>query len=559
MISLVNASPPDLPALIYGKVAYSSGDPASNVLVTANWKEGSSITKTSEKGEYIFLEKNIGLADPVTISSQGSSITLEPQLGIINKAPDMVIGDTGFFPKIFNSVVSFFIPESGGKIQEATKNKTSLENQGSKDKNTEEQTGERLDKEEDTTEKQTRASEEINEPQEKSEDKELEKDSEVSDSENLENKDTKEGYTGDNLSPVLGYIDEKIYVCEGESLYYPFNVTNPDLDTVTINITPEGFFKISPDSIDCRKTISARFYTNELGKEQIGEYKETIVVSDGELIDTKAITIGIIEINNPPVLEKLGIQTISLQEEKRFCYNLSAKDKESELSFTLDFKKGKNIFNITEDGEIDIILDNSSIGVYNTEICVVDKGIEKISPNIGICNQDGKPASICQNFSLTVTNENKKPDFDSYYPNNLEITLKENRDIQFNITLHDPDGTSPEVYWYFDNRLIESDSGFNGISHMFNQQFSCGSNHTIKAEITDGSLNNSLEWKIISEECEKKEISLLRVIEGYIKIPSFLKKILTLKIILLSIIIPITSFILLKIFKIFNLIKELKK
>jgi len=536
-INLVIAAPPDLPVLIYGKVTYSSGDPAPSVLVTATWEGGSATTKTLKSGEYSFLEKEMG--SKVTLTSQGTSINLEPKIGIMNHAPEIIIEESGFFSRIFNSIASFLIPESelaGPELEEYLQSEKT------------ENIDDKKEVEEESTEKQ----EEI-EDKDKGEDQGA-----VSLVQEDQETPIDRESTRDNFSPVLGYIDDKIYVCEGTSLYYPFNVTNPDSDTTKINITPERFFRVSPDSIIGRKVVSARLYTQELGKKDVGEYKETIVVSDGELIDTKTITIEIIEINNPPTFYLPSIKTISLVDEGKFYYNLSIRDVESEVTLTSNFKKGKNIFNITG-GNINIPLDEGLIGVYHVEVCGTDEDIDKISPNIEICNQDGKSVSICKDLSLTITNENKQPLFVSNYPRETEIILEESEELEFSLTLSDPDGTFPDVYWYVNNNLEKMGSGFNGLEHTLSQSFPCGSSNIVRAEITDGSLNNSIEWDIITQKCEKEELSLLRVVKGYIKVPSFLKKILKLKIIIPILIILVTLFIVIKVFKVFNLRKEWKK
>ena len=68
--------------------------------------------------------------------------------------------------------------------------------------------------------------------------------------------------------------------------------------------------------------------------------------------------------------------------------------------------------------------------------------------------------------------------------------------MNFNITKFDPDGTIPDAYWYVDNK--QKQYNFGNVSDEFNFVFGCGvsGDHKIKAEITDGLLNDSVTWNV---------------------------------------------------------------
>lgn len=112
------------------------------------------------------------------------------------------------------------------------------------------------------------------------------------------------------------------------------------------------------------------------------------------------------------------------------------------------------------------------------------------------CGQNGNNKSSCTNFSLTVTVENRRPNITSYYPTNLSLNVNGTSRLLFNITKNDPDGTIPDTYWYVDGFLIERDYGSN--YDEFSYSFGCAvsGNHIIKVEITDGLLNDSVQWNL---------------------------------------------------------------
>jgi hypothetical protein len=137
----------------------------------------------------------------------------------------------------------------------------------------------------------------------------------------------------------------------------------------------------------------------------------------------------------------------------------------------------------------------SQIGVYNITVCVNDTGIANpFSGILGNCSQDGSSIVSCDDFSLTVTNENRAPTIIDYYPVNLSLSVQGTQNIVFNVTNYDPDGTVPDTYWYVDNSFEQYDSG--NLTEDFRYSFGCGVQglHTVKVEVTDGLLNDSIEW-----------------------------------------------------------------
>lgn len=313
-----------------------------------------------------------------------------------------------------------------------------------------------------------------------------------------------------NSAPSLGAINSSIYVCEGGSLNYNFNATDVDEDFITIDISPKNPFYVSPTSFNGEIYMESSIISGVLDKDDAGGinngskvYEETVSVSDGEYVDTTDTNITVIEINNEPVANNIGVQTVWLEgEDSTFYTQVQVTDVEDgdqdsgNLNFNISFS-GENLFNISSNGVMNFTPNASHIGVHNITVCVNDTGIDNPDENISAkCGQDGSSITVCQDFSLTVTDENRAPTITDYYPDSLSLSISGRDSLYFNITEYDPDGTLPDAYWYVGGVFQEYDSGSS--IDEFTYSFGCGvsGTSTIKAEITDGLLNDSIEWGI---------------------------------------------------------------
>jgi hypothetical protein len=241
-------------------------------------------------------------------------------------------------------------------------------------------------------------------------------------------------------------------------------------------------------------------------------YQETISVTDGYnstcCANTTRVNITVIEINNAPSFSNIGVQTVWTKgDNSTFYYPVSVSDIEYNLgygglTFNISIVNSSGVkhslFNISSAGIINFTANAlTPIDVYNVTICVNDTGLS--SPHSKIqeyCSQTGGIHSYCDSFSLTTTNENRRPNITSYYPTNLIISTPSTQQLYFNITKHDPDGTIPDAYWYVDNILKQYNSG--NLTDEFYSTFGCGvgGNHNVTVEITDGLLNYSLTWNV---------------------------------------------------------------
>ena len=313
-----------------------------------------------------------------------------------------------------------------------------------------------------------------------------------------------------NSAPIIDSMANEMYVCEKSYFSYFFNATDADEDVLSYDISLKDPFYIFLYSFPAANKTTFEITSGTLTKNNAGGinsgyklYQETVSVSDGSYPDSKNINITIIEINNAPVVGNIGVQTIWLSGENNSFYKqVTVSDVEDgnqssgNLIFNISFASGINLFNISNNGIINFTSNGSDTGVYNISLCVIDMGIANPHPNISLCNQTGDSIEVCQNFSLTITNENRQPTITSYYPSSLSFNVSGTDALYFNITSYDADGTIPDIYWYADNalKLYQSGSLFSEFTYSFGCDVS--GNHGIKAEITDGLLNDSVEWNV---------------------------------------------------------------
>ncbi len=328
-----------------------------------------------------------------------------------------------------------------------------------------------------------------------------------------------------NNAPLIIDLDNEIFICEGNFTSHFFNVSDNDANLASVGISPS--FPTSPffvrfNSLPLSDVIEgAEIFSAVLDKSWVDRnlgyktYAERISAVDmSGLSDFKDIDITVLEINHEPNASNIGVQTVWTRgDDRTFYHQVSVIDIEDgnqnagNLVFNLTFLDNSlQLFNISNTGvmnftpnESEINLSFYSLGVYNLSLCVKDMGLIATHSRLAeLCGaeQDGMPFEVCQNFSLTITNENRPPNITLHYPENLSFNVLGTRELYFNITDKDPDGTIPDTYWYVDDNFIEYDamSSFD----EFVYAFGCGvsGNHNVRVDVTDGLLNDSIEWEI---------------------------------------------------------------
>jgi len=336
-----------------------------------------------------------------------------------------------------------------------------------------------------------------------------------------------------NSAPQIHYTDPEIYVCENDYLSYFFNVTDIDEEVPSASISPTAptspfyvtFSRTYNETLKIYEIFSGTILKSHLGSSNIGNrtFQENISVNDGQYADSKITNITMIEMNNPPYVEPIGVQTLGISgENSTFVHNLSGSDSEDgiissgNLTFQLTILNSSDdnysLFNINSTGFINFTANESCIGTYRIWISVVDNGLKNYHPNItNYCNESPYNKSTVINFTLTVSDENRPPYITSFYPNNTNnsnLTIYEGTRIYFNVTMRDPDLTPVDAYWYYDETLVKYEPGFdNGNFSSLNYLFDYNSagNRTIRVNVTDGNLSysyDSVHWNITVIDAE---------------------------------------------------------
>ncbi|MBI2632328.1 hypothetical protein HYW75_04965 [Candidatus Pacearchaeota archaeon] len=307
-----------------------------------------------------------------------------------------------------------------------------------------------------------------------------------------------------NSAPAVNNLAGQHYACEGTSFSAYFNASDIDEDVLTVGITPNIPFFVSPTRTNGGvMNTSIQIFTGTLGKSNVGNHSETVDVSDAQYTDSKLTNISVIEINNFPTIDNIGVQTVWTQgENSTFYKEVVISDIESgnrtsgNFTFNLTFLSGIGFFNISVIGIMNVSPNATHVGVYNLSVCATDRALQNIHPNISLCGQTGSNLTSCVNFSLTVTNQNRAPEILNFYPNSSNFTAAGTNNLYFNATVKDADGTITDDYWYIDDAFIERDSS--SLTPSFSYNFGCGVSGVkrVKLDVTDGLLNATQQWNI---------------------------------------------------------------
>jgi len=89
----------------------------------------------------------------------------------------------------------------------------------------------------------------------------------------------------------------------------------------------------------------------------------------------------------------------------------------------------------------------------------------------------------------------------------LSQSISGTQNLNFLINTLDADGTVPDVYWYVDNVLKETDAGSLGLNTSnFSYTFGCGvsGSHNVLVVVSDGLAETSLQWNfsVSNVKCE---------------------------------------------------------
>lgn len=309
-----------------------------------------------------------------------------------------------------------------------------------------------------------------------------------------------------NSAPSIENLSEQIYACENSGLNVFFNVSDPDEDDLQIGISPADLiFAVYPTASFGKKRVDVNLFSILLNKNYVGNYSKDIFVVDGEgKIDIRKVNITVIEVNNMPSLGGiLGAYTLYTKGEgsstiiQATIYDIEGGNKfeSGNFSINLSVLSGVKFFDFNEYGAAYVGANESLVGIHTYRFCVTDKGVQ-VHPNISLCEgQTALNNTVCKDFSITVTDENRPPTITSYYPLLTDFIANATETLYFNISSFDPDGTIPDSYWYVDGKLVKYEQ--NDSSYLY-YAFGCDgiTKHSVMAVVSDGLLNDSVEWNI---------------------------------------------------------------
>lgn len=308
-----------------------------------------------------------------------------------------------------------------------------------------------------------------------------------------------------NSAPVIHNLDSEILACEGSILSHLFNLSDIDEDNLSLTIDPLSIFYVESQRINFT-SYSGEVFSILLNKSHIGNHERIIYLDDEQYVDSENIVIDVIEINNYPNIFYPGVKTIWTRgENSTLNMQVLSEDLESgdqdlgNLKFNISFS-GEHLFNISSNGSLYYNSSLNYLGVHNITVCVEDTGLSSIHENISYCGQDGGNLSSCTNFSLTITNENRAPEFLVSYPStsfgSSLVLINSTSSYLFNVSVKDADGTIPDVYWYLDEELVNLESN---LLSYYSYASVCGiaAIKTLEVIVSDGLINQSINWTLL--------------------------------------------------------------
>ncbi len=316
-----------------------------------------------------------------------------------------------------------------------------------------------------------------------------------------------------NSVPVIEPIDD-VFVCEGDSgnLFY-FNGSDVDEDPISAIIKPSHSLFYVGGVINHNLTLR-RFEVSSplLSKGDVGSYAETAIVFDdtgysGDLgAQGDNFNITVIEVNNAPVVEDIGAQTIYLLgDDSSFNKLWEVSDIETDLGY------GNLTYNISFVGEkmFDI---NSTTGVMNftptdnqngmtfdITLCVNDSGIESVHENFSICSAKdyvSDSISVCDSFSLTITNDSRAPEILDYSPLEENFSVGGTTPTIFSVSVYDADGTIPDIDWYVNDVLMEENENISSDSYSYTFGCEVSGEYNVSVNVSDGLESVSRYWNV---------------------------------------------------------------
>jgi len=504
-ISLVISLPPILPTRVYGKVMTDDGKPVGLTQVTATWKDFNETEKKTSTltfgfsnnmvGYYYFSDIDAEDGSVIILNSSGKSVKVMSDPGSLIMADAIILNKK---LSLFEFISSFFEKNDQVTIEN---NNTESEN---KDENNQ----------------KNNSSENSN--QNKSNEDNYKNNSSSQD--NIK-KDFQRKNPSNNSSqkfaPIILGLPNNILICMNQKLDLDFIVNHPEIGKIDSLIIHN--FKESPFRLNLRSenyynktyTLSSDIMTKRylrLINKDYAFYQEDISFSDGTYADEKKVNITVIGINNIPVLDNIKTTTFEILNNNNIVTKVQ--DIEDNINNLKIDISPKNILelNITSKENIDLVLKQKNLGVYNMTLCIKDNGLNNPYENISYCNNTGRSYTVCDNFTLAIVDKNFIPFFIDSYPKR-DVIIENFTNVSFKSSFNDNNGNHLDAFWYVDDKISKFSESV--LQDSFSYGVNCKDNkpHVIKLEITDGLLNKSIEWNIstVKDLCNEEKLKDLKM------------------------------------------------
>ncbi len=287
------------------------------------------------------------------------------------------------------------------------------------------------------------------------------------------------------------------------------NASDPDYDNITwyvnttlFNISQSGLINFTP--VD---NVSGRNYSIMVNVTDTGNLSSFIVFK-----------LDIIRINDPPYfnpnLSDMDIWNNIYEDNLTLIYINATDEEHDKLNFTLDFLKGKRIFNITVVNAtkgvalINFTPDNWDVGNYTIRINVTD-GVNVVSQNVSfeVINVDDPPEILMiyptGKFISQFTYFNWSNASDPNYPDKkTQINVSEGMTILFNQTSRDIDDTNLTYKWTFNGKYLTNRT-------FINYTFDYDSPRTgiMRVTVTDPSgLSDHFDWYVVIKNVNRPPV-----------------------------------------------------
>jgi hypothetical protein len=260
-----------------------------------------------------------------------------------------------------------------------------------------------------------------------------------------------------NRQPVLDPLSD-VYVNESQTAKVYATSYDPDNDRLTFSATEP-------------LSNSLKWFT---GYASAGEYLSNVTVSDGELSDSKQVSIVVENVNRQPVFGKIK-QPVKANE-----------DKTAEVSFRLSDPDNDQMILYIENSLEGVWLENNTLKFKPGFDTASKDKVKEVY--INLVAEDGS-STVKQSVLFKVKNVNRAPVLLDAAPLSKKVTAHLNEPVIFSVTAEDPDNDTLSYKWSFGfmNSVTTSKSAVKRTFKELGQK-------DISVTVSDGDLKKTITW-----------------------------------------------------------------